>query len=376
MVLAVTGGGSGAISSLLQTPGASSSVLAAVVPYSAAALRDWLRGTPDQACSERTARAMAMAAFERARAFSDADPRALRGIGTTASLSTNRPKRGAHRIHVAWQSAQATAVYSVELIKDERTRAEEEVIATQLVLRGAAIACGIEREIGNVDSLRRNEKLQHRKIDAPPEWTELLLGAHQGIVADLENLAPATWKIADHDEREKTVMFAGAFNPVHEGHQRIAAMAAQRCGMPVTWELSIANVDKLPLDFIEITNRLAGLKSRRVLLSRAATFVEKATRTPGCTFAVGADTIERVGDLRYYGGDAARRDAAIMSIAKCGCRFLVFGRLLSGDFRGLKNLDLPPALRALCDEVPESEFRYDLASSQIRSELKSGQSAD
>src|SRR5262245_24531136 len=66
-VIALTGGGSGAIGLLLQTPGASRSVLEAIVPYALPALADWLGGVPDQACSAPTARAMAMAAFERAR---------------------------------------------------------------------------------------------------------------------------------------------------------------------------------------------------------------------------------------------------------------------------------------------------------------------
>src|SRR5205823_7907670 len=73
LVLAVTGGGSGAISALLQVPGASASVLEAIVPYAATALADWLGGRPDQYCSERTARAMAMAAVERARQLSNVD---------------------------------------------------------------------------------------------------------------------------------------------------------------------------------------------------------------------------------------------------------------------------------------------------------------
>src|SRR3954469_22816995 len=94
LVLAVTGGGSGAISALLQVPGASASVLEAIVPYAATALVDWLGGRPDQFCSERTARAMAMAAFERARELSDAGPHIVRGIGATANLASNRPKRG------------------------------------------------------------------------------------------------------------------------------------------------------------------------------------------------------------------------------------------------------------------------------------------
>ena len=81
LVMSITGGGSGVIGALLEVPGASATVLEAVVPYSQRALEDCLSGTVDQACSESTARALAMASFDRARVLSDAPPRAVRGIG-------------------------------------------------------------------------------------------------------------------------------------------------------------------------------------------------------------------------------------------------------------------------------------------------------
>src|SRR4051794_13060530 len=81
LVVSITGGGSGAIAALLEVPGASATVLEAVIPYSATALEQWLGGPIDHFCSERTARAMAMAAFERSRGMSNADARTLRGIG-------------------------------------------------------------------------------------------------------------------------------------------------------------------------------------------------------------------------------------------------------------------------------------------------------
>ena len=67
LVLAATGAGSSVISRLLASPGASSLLLEAVVPYAESALHSWLGGQPDQACSESTARAMAMSAWSRAR---------------------------------------------------------------------------------------------------------------------------------------------------------------------------------------------------------------------------------------------------------------------------------------------------------------------
>jgi hypothetical protein len=146
----------------------------------------------------------------------------------------------------------------------------------------------------------------------------------------------------------------------------MAAIAAERLGSPVTFELSISNVDKPPLDFIEIAERLSQFERDNVLLTRAPTFVEKADIVPGCTFVVGVDTVIRIGDPAYYGGDATKRDAAIEAITNAACRFLVFGRVLNGKFESLSDVKIPPALRALCDEVPESVFREDVSSTELR----------
>ncbi|HEX2474763.1 MAG TPA: hypothetical protein VHK01_08460, partial [Lacipirellulaceae bacterium] len=229
MLLSITGGGSRAIASLLEVPGASASVVGAIVPYAPAALESWLRGAVDQHCSERTSRAMAMTAFGIARQFCDADPRSLRGIGATASLATTRPKRGPHRIHIAWQSAAATVSYSCELPKGERTRAEEENIATQLILTAVCEACGVEGASLVEPSVA--DAVDRRQQYAPPSWTELLLGERTSV--------------AIHGE-DSDVLFPGAFNPLHDGHLRMAEVAQAHYGVPVTFELSIANVDKAP----------------------------------------------------------------------------------------------------------------------------------
>jgi hypothetical protein len=328
--------------------------LEAVVPYSSTALEQWLGGPVDHYCSERTARAMAMAAFERARQLSDADPHSLRGIGATASLVSNRPKRGPHRIHVAWQSAESTSVVSCELPKGARTRAEEEQVATHLILNVVAEACGIgERLLCEHSDLvfNRNERR------APAAWTELLLGQRTHVAIPSES--------ADANNRAP-ILFPGAFNPMHAAHKRMAEIAAKRLGQPVTFELSITNVDKPPLDFVEIAERLKLLAGQRVLLTRAPRFVEKAQLAPGCTFVVGVDTVARIGDAKYYVGGIPERDAAIAEIARADCRFLVFGRNFQNTFQTLSNVDVPVNLRKLCDEVPESEFREDVSSTELR----------
>jgi hypothetical protein len=279
-------------------------------------------------------------------------------------------------VHVAWQSAEATTVISVEFTKGEHARAEEEQIATQHVLDAVAEACGIESGTPGAES-EKKEGVQRREVRAPRTWSELLLGEKDSVEieesAEPANTNPQSARSspAVAGNPKSKLLFPGAFNPIHAGHERMAAIAAERCAAPVTWELSIANVDKPPLDFIEISDRLAGLAGRRVLLTRAATFVEKAALAPACTFIVGADTMERIGDCRYYEGDIAKRDAAIAAIATRSCRFLVFGRSVGGRFRTLRDLELPPTLGKLCDEVSESDFRNDEKSSEIRSESRS-----
>jgi nicotinamide mononucleotide (NMN) deamidase PncC len=355
LVLAVTGGGSRAIADLLEVPGASASVLEAVVPYSAASLERWLGGPVDQYCSERTARAMAMAAFERARALAHNEARRLRGIGATASLATNRPKRGVHRIHVAWQSAEVTAVASCELAKGERTRGEEEQVAARLVIDSVAEACGLTTPPLLDAPLRAAVK--RRTQQAQPLWTELLLG---------ERASVATGGAPELHAAAPGVLFPGAFNPLHSGHERMAALATERYGKPVAFELSITNVDKPALDYIEIADRLQQLAERRVLLTRAPTFVEKARLVPGCVFIVGADTLQRIAAPEYYNNSEARRDRAIAAIAGQGCRFLVFGRMFAGRFVTLADLHLPAALQSLCEAVTAAQFRDDISSTKLR----------
>ncbi len=143
--------------------------------------------------------------------------------------------------------------------------------------------------------------------------------------------------------------------------------ASAHYGAPVTLELSIVNVDKPMLDFLEIESRLAGLTDHPILLTRAATFAEKAALARGAVFVVGADTIARIADEKYYEGDYKKRASSVARIAALGCRFLVFGRAVDGRFCLASDLNLPSQLRDLCEEVGESEFRQDVCSTELRS---------
>ncbi len=351
LVIATTGGGASAIGELLTVPGGSNTVLDAQVPYSDRALTEWLGAAPEQSCSERTARAMAMAAFMRARRLSNSEV-GVTGVGVTAALATDRPKRGDHRIHVAWQTVGATCALSLVLDKGQRTREQEEQLAARLAIYGVAEAAGLEPEFHL--PLTDDEKVVRRRVDGLPSWKKLLSGQEDRVEIDCRG---ATDSLA---------MFPGAFNPLHAGHVEMAAIAEQLLDCHLLFELSIANVDKPPLDFVEVESRVLQFEGKPLVLTRAATFVEKARLYPNIPFVVGADTIARIGDAKYYGGSIRQRDAAVAELAELGSSFLVFGREMDGEYHTLDGLGLPSPLRVLCSNVSESTFRNDVSSTDLR----------
>jgi hypothetical protein len=359
-VLAITGGGSRAISALLTEPGASRTVLEATVPYSAEALSQWLGARPEQFCSPPTASAMAMVAYQRARRFSqqrgDEPKSPVAGIACTASLASDRPKRGPHRAHVAWQTAAVSGVCSLDLHRGQRTRGEEESVVAGLVLNTVADICGVAERVDL--ALRAGETVETALANAPPAWQELLSrdrrAVCQGAACEAE------------DSTRRRAIFPGAFNPLHIGHRRMADVGSRLLSQAVEFEISTENVDKPPLDFLQMQERAGQFSSTESLwFTRAATFVEKAAIFPGATFLVGIDTLLRIADPKYY-GDEASCSAALEQIAAHGCRFLVFGRQTVSGFHTLSDAELPPALAEICREVPAEDFREDISSTELR----------
>ena len=351
MVVAITGGGVSALAQMLAVPGGSKTVLDARVPYSEQALADWLGATPEQACSERTARAMAMAAYTRAVALEGSAAEAV-GIGATASLATDRAKRGEHRIHAAYQTESTTGTVSLVMNKGDRTRPQEEQLAADVLLHTIAEAAGVAQRPEL--TLRTPEELSHHQVQGPAEWQQLLIGDREYVGVN--------YHCTDHP----IALYPGAFNPLHQGHREIFKLAERLLERPVVYELSIANVEKPPLDFMEIQSRTAQLEDQPMLLTRAATFLEKSrlfTKTP---FVVGADTMARIGEAKYYANSESQREAAIAELKELGASFLVFGREIAGKYHTLDSLDVPKSLLELATAVPESVFRQDVSSTELR----------
>src|SRR4029450_11310116 len=106
--VAITGGGSGAVGELLRVAGGSRLLIEAQVPYDPLALATFLGFAPAQACSADTAIAMARSVRARAARLGAAGTD-LVGLGATAALVSDRPRKGEHRFHIAFDNSAGIA---------------------------------------------------------------------------------------------------------------------------------------------------------------------------------------------------------------------------------------------------------------------------
>jgi len=359
VALTITGGGTGAIAELLRVPGGSRVLVEAVVPYDGAALARFLDGAPAQACSEDTATAMAWRARERVRAlFPEAT--AIVGVGATASLASDRPKKGEHRCHIAVATDEGVDVTSIVLEKDRRARAvEEDVVARAIVIALARACVGAAPSTASVLDSGDHLAESHRPSRDP--LALLLTGAIDRLTAFPDG------QLA-RDAPVPRAVLSGSFNPLHAGHVEMASVASRILATPVAFELSVTNVDKPALGEAEVSRRLRQFEQRHVVeLTRTPTFLEKSRLFPGTTFVVGVDTAERIVHPRYYGNSEAAMRAALDEIAGRGCRFLVAGRVNGADrFVTIADAPIPPEYRALFSGIPEAQFRSDLSSTSLR----------
>ena len=356
-VVAVTGGGVRALTWLLEVPGASRTVLEALVPYAGPALVEFLGHEVEQAAGPGTAKDMAHRAYERARRLaSDGSP--VAGIGCSAAIVSDRPKRGDHRCFVSAWTGDAVTTYGVRLEKGARDRPGEEEVVSKLVLRALADASHVEFSLSLGLGERESVEVVVEEHGDPTE--RMLAGELRSATVQPDG------RIGEGHAGRAGVL-PGSFDPLHKGHEELAAVAASILGMPVTFELSIENVDKPALDEAEVRRRVAQFAgARAVVVTRTPTFREKAELFHGSTFVVGWDTVVRLVDPVYYAGGRSEMLRALGDIRRAGCNFLVAGRAEHGVFRTLSEAPLPPGFEDMFTGIPESEFRCDISSTGLR----------
>jgi hypothetical protein len=359
IVFVTAGAGTQALSDLLGVAGATRTLLEALVPYGQASFADFLGQTPTQYVADETARLMAGRAYTRARWLASEGP--MMGLACTATIITDRPKRGEHRAYIAtWQPARLVC-RSLHLAKGQRDRAGEEDVVSRVILNSLALACGLAEQLPI--PLTTNDTLTESVYDYAAMVSQLQRGEITCFgVEDNGRFLPAPTSGAP------SALLSGSFNPLHDGHLGLARTAAQMLRQPVAFELAARNADKPPLPAPTVLYRLGQFAGRYpVFVSHASTYVEKAHLYPGATFVVGFDTAVRILQPRFYGHSQANLCAALEMIRQQGCRFLVAGRLDDeNQFRQASHLDVPSGYEDLFQALPPDRFREDISSTELR----------
>lgn len=370
LVYDFAGAGAEALAWLHAVGGSSRTVLEAVDRYAATSLAEAIGGVPEKTVSPEVAAALAARARCRARALA-APGVSVIGVGCTATIATDRTKRGDHGLCIAVDGALGRHSLSLTLRKGQRDRDAEERLVSTLVLHAAATGCGVlhRRSV----TLQDGEALDERFEGARP-LDDLLTGSrpHVALTPEGELLDALPWPSAG------VAIVSGSFNPLHEGHLGLAAAAQSHLGRPAAFELAPRNAEKPTFDALELYRRATQFQGRApLLLTSVALFSHKAAFYPGSVFVIGIDTAARVLSPRFY--DAAHDlDTALDTVRSHGCRFLVAGRRTgaAGDprraateqepYMTLADIDIPARHADLFEALPEQAFRADVSSSALR----------
>lgn len=349
------GGGSRAIPRLLSRPGASRTVLEVLVPYGSGALYDLALGTGGSSVDRETVCAMAERAFDRANRLSDGRGRYF-GIGVTAALATDRNRRGIDRAWLGVRTVGRMILAHVVFSPPAETRDGQEDVMTEVVFDLLSKALRLDRgqctALPGVTVIVTEEKYKvglHGFLDGG--WPWVMIHTDGRVVAE---------------GKPPPVLLPGSYDPIHGGHTRMLALAADYFHEMAALELSVANVDKPEIDRVKIKERLRFIGGRHpVVLTRAATFVEKARLFPGTKFVLGMDTMVRLIDPSYYGGQQGICEA-LETFEASDCRFLVVGREDVSGWTTLDQISLPTQLKPRVEMIPRNIFEARDSSTAIR----------
>jgi nicotinic acid mononucleotide adenylyltransferase/nicotinamide mononucleotide (NMN) deamidase PncC len=351
------------------------------------------------------------------------------GISCTGALSTNRERKGDDKAHIGIYSHSGYKTYDLVLDKRIRDREGEELLVGSIILNSIGNACFTSASDFNAEivlelrewiknSLTKHENIVHYINDTITNNQVLkkrffngddLLGIYIPSLnkelsqEDATGLFQPSIVLKD-DIPIVRIVYPGSFNPLHIGHVKLAQVAKKilhernpGSRFITIFELSVQNADKDMLDEMTVVQRLAQFNRDEnnngcdptirkelykeemnydnlvIALTRAPLFIQKAQIMPGSVFVIGMDTAIRLIDPKYYNNSLEEMVNALVKFKLLNCKFMVAGRQKQKDpndksFQTLKDIDMEKlqGLRDLFIEIPESEFRVDISSTELR----------
>jgi nicotinic acid mononucleotide adenylyltransferase len=316
--IAATGGGSSFIGDYLQIPGGSQTILGFYVPYAQPLFNQFIGGKPDKYVSSAAARKLAVASYDKAKKLGG-----NLGMGVSCSLTTGAGEREGREnwVHIAVHGANFTSIYDTRVDITFSTREAQEIFVARIMLEILAYESGFFPEFGRWEGecYERHECKSSAVGVMNCELPALTFGNDNPVCADtLKN---------------GYCVLGGSFNPYHEGHEKMAELAAEITGIPVVLELCTKNVDKAGLDYIDLKTRLEPIKDKySVLITNTPLIINKMRLfreqfgNKSLTFVMGADTWERFLNPKYDQNIPALVTELAWNNVYGGLKFLVFGR--------------------------------------------------
>ena len=364
-VIEFAGAGAQALWWLHARAGSSRTVLEASDRYAPASLAQALGFSPRQHVHPGVARALANSALIRAHALAGPGE-GLVGVGWTAAIATDRSRRGGHRCHLALSDASGISSFALHLEKGARTREEEERIVALLAIAALAGECLGEGALAL--PLGPRDRLERRR-ETSPLLVRVVAGDFAWLLRSPDGASTPGRSLPN------VVLLCGSFNPLHDAHRRLAEVAGGLLGRDPIFELAIVNADKAAIPAEEAERRAAQFAGYApVLLTAQPRFADKVRWLRESVFVLGADTLARLVDPRFYARDEGGMLHAFTRIRESGCRFLVAARLdsSSGRVRTLADCSVPRGYERLFEAIPASDFRIDISSTELRERRRAG----